>query len=515
MKHFERRIIEFRHTGAQAVNTPWEPTPIEVEADEMGEVVFAEVDSPGAVPPVIDGVVSPGEWNKARSYTLLSAADVAGPKAYIMNDDKFLYVAIDDVSVDSFVAFNVYKVGAYTPEKLDVPLINFDGMKIWDTLEDTDGDGTFETSARVLNSLLFEGVRLTASEFKVPLANLGLEPGDTIKVMFAFFELGESYAYPKGGRSHLPTTTYADFTLEGAAGEILERWYPVLDGSKFDNYLALNGTKLPLMNPLEIALSRGNLVAFGTPVVEAVTKAVPMLEARCPKFKSKVGVEAWAGTGGINTPYRIRLHLYIYRKEELPNIGTVVPGLASITDKARRRAIPVGKGAIALTYDNWDKLPGGLMQSVPKINPFMTWAQNEVDTTPNVDYSFRAVLGTIDTAKPWQELYFDYEDGSKILIINGLGVRAPNHLKDTALIIAGDYHPKTRIPTQEFNNPIHYGLIYPFKPADVPEFVPISKFDRPYCIYGEIGEIIVRDDGTAVLADTIRVALSGVKIELV
>ena len=186
MKHFERRIIEFRHTGVQAANTPWEPTPFEIETDEMGEIVFAEVDSPEGAPPVIDGVLSPGEWDKARSFALVTG----GPTAYIMNDDKFLYVAIDKVSVDGWACFNVYKVGAYTPEKLDVPLINFDGGKMWDTLEDTDGDGTFETYARTFPSVLFEGVRLTATEFKVPLATLGLAAGDTIKLMFAFFEFG-------------------------------------------------------------------------------------------------------------------------------------------------------------------------------------------------------------------------------------------------------------------------------------------------------------------------------------
>lgn len=510
MKHFERRIIEFRHTGVQAVNTPWEPTPFELEADEMGEIVFAEVDSPGVAPPVIDGIMSPGEWDKATIFTLVTG----GPKAYIMNDDKFLYVAIDDVSVDGFMSFNVYKAGTYTPERLNAPCFSRLGEKLWDVLEDTDGDGTFETYSRDSNVHSFEAAKGTITEFKVPLATLRLTAGDSIKVAFVFFEGGVSYVYPAGLDGSDPTT-YEDFTLAGAAGEILERWYPVLDGSKYDNYLALNGTRLPLMNPHEIALSRGNIVAFGTPVVEAVNKAVPMLEARCPKFKSKVGVEAWAGTGGITAPYQIRLHLYIYRKEELPNIAPQVPGLASITDKARRRTIPVGKSAIALTYDNWDKLPGGLMQSVPKINPFMTWAQNAVDTTPNVDYSFRAILATIDTAKPWRELYFDYEDGARILIINGLGIRAPANLKDTALIIAGDYHPKTRIPTQEFNNPIHFGHIYPFKPADVPEYVPIPKWDRPYIIYGEIGEVVVRDNGAAVAADSIRVALSGVKIELV
>ncbi|GAJ14486.1 unnamed protein product, partial [marine sediment metagenome] len=220
MKHFEHRIIEFSHTGAQAAGTPWEATPFELEADEMGEIVFAEVFPP-----------------------------TTGP---------------------------------------------------------------------------------------------GVE-------------------------------------------EILERWYPVLDGSKYDDSLALNGTRSSNMNPPELNIL-GNIVAFGTPVVEAVKKAVPILEGRCPKFKSKVSVEAWAGTAGITANYRIRLHLYVYRKEELPNIGAFVPGLASITDKARRRTIPVGKPAIPLTYDDWDKLPGGLLQAVPKIDTFIIWSTNHVDTTPNIDY---------------------------------------------------------------------------------------------------------------------------------
>ncbi|GAI72302.1 unnamed protein product, partial [marine sediment metagenome] len=230
------------------------------------------------------------------------------------------------------------------------------------------------------------------------------------------------------------------------------------------------------------------------------------------------------GTGDISANYRIRLHCYIYRKEELAAIATVIPGLAALRDIARRRTIPVDKAAIRLTYDNWDKLPGGLLQSVPRINPFITWSRNEEDTTPNVDYSFRAVLATIDTAKPWQELYFNYEDGSKILIVNGLGVRAPtdSNIKDVCLVINGDDHPRYRIPIDmtslgtggaEKNNPLHFGSLYSF--ANVPLFKPIPKFDKPYIVDREIAEVVIRDDGTAVPADEIMLALSGVKIELV
>lgn len=351
MKHYEHRVIEFEHTGAQAALTPWLPPAFELEADEMGEIVYAEVDS--------------------------------------------------------------------------------------------------------------------------PVTGGGLE-------------------------------------------EPLERWYPVLDGSKYDDYLALNGTFSPLMNPRQLN-TLGNIVAFGTPVVEAVKKAVPMLEGRCPKFKSKVSVEAWAGAGGITADYRIRLHLYVYRKEELSAIAAVIPGLASLRDVARRRIIPVGKDSIALTYDKWDDLPGGLDQAVPMIHPFMRWATNYKATTPNSDYSFRVILGQVDATKEWQELYFNYEPGEHILMVNGLGVRADaaGHLKDTALLIAGDYHPKGRLFTELDDNVIQFGHMYPYAGIDSPFFTPIPKFNRPYIIYDEIGEVVIRDDGVAVLANAVTVALSGVLIERV
>jgi len=82
-------------------------------------------------------------------------------------------------------------------------------------------------------------------------------------------------------------------------------------------------------------------------------------------------------------------------------------------------------------------------------------------------------------------------------------------------MIADDEHPRKRITTEEYNNPIHYGHIYPMAPSDHPYYLPIPKFDRPYIIYREIGSVVVRDNGTTVSADTIKVALSGVKIELV
>ncbi|MBA7475774.1 hypothetical protein ES707_11147 [subsurface metagenome] len=309
----------------------------------------------------------------------------------------------------------------------------------------------------------------------------------------------------------------------GGAEEVINRWYPVLDGSNYDDYLALNGTHSPLMNPPQIN-TLGNIVAFGTPLATAIDKAFPMLENTCPKFKKSVGVRAWAGAGGITADFRIRLHIYVYRKDELPHIAASVPGVPSLFDKARNRSIPVNKGAVVLTYDNWDNLPGGLDQTLPSIHPYWRWSENHAATTPNSDYSFRTVLGNVDPTEAWKELYWNFEEGEHILIVRGLGVRADpaGHLMDTALKIAGDYHPRYRIPTamdgvggNPLANAIHFGHMYPFDALTSYYFAPIPKFDRPYIIYDEIGEVIIRDDGIAVVADHVKLALNGVLIELV
>ncbi|GAJ24713.1 unnamed protein product, partial [marine sediment metagenome] len=57
MEHFELRCLcDYLHTGAQAVNVWARPTPAavfgELEADERGEVIFAEIWSPVTAPGV-------------------------------------------------------------------------------------------------------------------------------------------------------------------------------------------------------------------------------------------------------------------------------------------------------------------------------------------------------------------------------------------------------------------------------------------------------------------------------
>ena len=306
--------------------------------------------------------------------------------------------------------------------------------------------------------------------------------------------------------------------------ELILRWYPVLDGNNYDAHLSLGGTRSENMTPPE-QVSLGGVVAFGTPFANAMkTPATAMIENTCPKFKKQIGVESMAGVGGISVPYTIRLHCYIYRTDELAAIGTVMPGLESINDAPRRRIIQVKKADVPVSYENWDNLPGGLDQTAPMIHPYWRWATNFIATTVNTDYNFRVLSGTINPVLPWQELYWNFEDGEDILIVKGVGIRADNagSLMETVLKIDGDDHPRTRIPTafdpalaNPLANALHYGQIFPLDAVGDPWFKRIPKFDRPYIIYNEIGEVNVRDNGVAVLAGAMRVALNGAHIELV
>jgi len=86
-----------------------------------------------------------------------------------------------------------------------------------------------------------------------------------------------------------------------------------------------------------------------------------------------------------------------------------------------------------------------------------------------------------------------------------------------ALKIAGDYHPKGLIPTDYDDNPLHFGLTYPFIYEVLPEmpfYYAIPKLERPYLIWGEIGMLVVKDSGVAVAADDLIACITGTRIEM-
>ena len=304
-----------------------------------------------------------------------------------------------------------------------------------------------------------------------------------------------------------------------ATGEALKKIIPVLDGEKYGEYISLSGELESLMAPPKLSIWGGKLYSFGTP------KSNNPLLSTTLKYSHHVTVECLAGVTAITADYRVRLWGYVYKVDELPRVfGTMgggIPGrpdlFALLVDRARGRELPIRKatiGGIPVNGDTWRTLPGGKDQSIPKINPLIRYAYNLLATDgKSGDYQFRYQTGNV--AESEENLYFDL-DSLDAILVEGIGIRpdAAGNLAKTALKIAGDYHPKGLIPTTLTNNPLHFGWAYPFFPNTIPLYYAIPKLESPYLILNEIGALIAQDGGTAVLADALTAALTGIRIEM-
>ncbi len=307
--------------------------------------------------------------------------------------------------------------------------------------------------------------------------------------------------------------------VSGGGEEPLKKIIPVLDGEKYGEYVSLSGIASSVMAPPKRSIWAGKLYSFGTPMSNN-----PLLSTTL-KYSESITFECLAGAAQITADYRIRLWGYVYKVAELPRVFGTMLFPTSLVDRARNRTLPIGvdaagrviKDAIPVDGDTWKTLPGGKDQSIPKINPFIRYAYNKKATDGmQGDYQFRYDIQNVDDSN--ENMYFDFNALNALLVV-GLGIRADvaGHLAKTALKIAGDYHPKGLIPTDYDDNPLHFGLVYPFIHPGLPEipfYYAIPKLERPYLIWGEIGMVVVKDDGTAVAADDLIACITGTRIEM-
>jgi hypothetical protein len=299
--------------------------------------------------------------------------------------------------------------------------------------------------------------------------------------------------------------------VDGGAEEPLRKIIPVLDGEKFGSYVSLSGALSSVMAPPKRSVWGGRLYSFGTPMSNN-----PLLSTTL-KYSESITIECLAGANPITGDYRIRLWGYVYKEAELPTVFGNMLFPASLIDRARGRTLVLSKAAIPVNGDTWKTLPGGKDQSIPKINPFVRFAYNLLATDGiQGDYQFRYETGNVSDSD--ENLYFEFNDLNALLVV-GLGIRAdaPGHLAKTGLRIAGDYHPKGLIPTDYADNPLQFGLTYPFIFNTLPEnpfFYAIPKLERPYLIWNEIGFVLVKDDGTAVAVNDLIACITGTRIEM-
>ena len=304
--------------------------------------------------------------------------------------------------------------------------------------------------------------------------------------------------------------------VDGGAEELLRKVIPVLDGQRFSEYVSLSGILSSNMAPNKRSIWGAKLFTFGTPMSNN-----PLLSTTL-KYNEHITFECLAGNAAISGDYRVKAWGYVYKEAELPTVFGTMVFPAYLTERARNRTLTLTKDPIPVNGTSWKTLPGGKDQSIPKINPFARFAFNLLATDGiQGDYQFR--YDTANVADADENLYFDF-DSLNALLIEGIGIRpdpAPaSNLAHTGLLISGDYHPKGLIPTTYLDNPLHFGLVFPYihveagVPTEMPFFYSIPRLDKPRLIWNEIGMLIVRDDGTVIPANELVVALTGIRIEM-
>lgn len=299
----------------------------------------------------------------------------------------------------------------------------------------------------------------------------------------------------------------------GGVEEELRKVIISLDGQEHP-YVHLSGIRATVMAPPKGRIWAGRLYSFGTPMSNN-----PLLSTTL-KYKQNITVATLVGaTIAITQDYRIRLWGYVYKEDEIPPVFGTMLFPASLVDKARGRVLPIDKGPIPVNGDTWLTLPGGKDQSIPKLNPFISYAYNLLATDGmQGDYQLRFRTGNVFEED--EDMYWEF-NSKDALLIEGLGVKAAANLARTGLRIAGDYHPKgpaTRtslFPTTIGINELNFGHLAPFAPVAHPYYAAIPKLARPYLIWNEIGVVVIRDDGVAaVAANAVCLALTGMRIEL-
>jgi hypothetical protein len=296
--------------------------------------------------------------------------------------------------------------------------------------------------------------------------------------------------------------------------EALKKIILVLDGTEYGHYISLSGIRATNMAPPKNLIFNRQLYAFGVPGSNNPMKNTT------PKFKQNVSINVLAGATPITQPYRIRLWGIVYKTDELPQVfGTMKFTNPLVNDQYSRRQINVTKADIAVTGDTWLLLPGGKDQQIPKINPFVRYAYNLAATDGQQgDYLFRYDRNLVLDAD--ENMYFNFQL-TDALIIEALGIKAAGTLAKVGLWIDGIYHPsgpndrQALYPVTLNNNDLNFGHLYPVAPVDHPYYSLVPRLPQPYLIWNEIGSVVARDDGSAVIvANAIVAAIAGIRIEM-
>jgi len=165
---------------------------------------------------------------------------------------------------------------------------------------------------------------------------------------------------------------------------------------------------------------------------------------------------------------------------------------------------------ITVSMDNFNALPGGLNQTVPRVMPWIVYARNAKATTPNQWYEFKYP----DSAeRSWMTLSWNLYEKAEAYIVKAIGVIPHANAKALRFNVVG----RELIPEFPIRTDLNFfppALTYSDE-ANATLFRHGPKFlAKPYLFHGVKGGIEVIDNGTSIPAGGVELHVYGVKLEL-
>jgi len=278
------------------------------------------------------------------------------------------------------------------------------------------------------------------------------------------------------------------------------------------------------MAPHEGHLNAGISLNLGIPYLwrPIIGRLPTPEEGTCPKVKRGDRFSVYAvPTESVGEDYAIAVRFArcrtLEKLREVLAVDAIPIGFRLNTDVYTRAAVPVGRvrprPGVESGLDLWDELPGGLRQPKPQIFPWVTWSWNRKATTPNQWYEF--TLRPENVYFGWQVLQWNLVDKMVAYLVDAIAVWPHANSRDARLWVSGratnpEYLTRLLPEPNYFMPPSYTDTTID---EDLKRAGP-RKLVKPFLFHGVLGGIQIRDNGTSIPADMIKVGVWGRKFIL-
>lgn len=296
---------------------------------------------------------------------------------------------------------------------------------------------------------------------------------------------------------------------------------------------------------------------LGQPVLENKVnpEARPILTA-CPKFgpDDQVNIALKNDGNQIDDNFAIRVHGWRFKgtSREMRNYFRRASNLSETINQTISLSNPfsedgnvyqqtspvnISPDANGGAHSQFTRLTGGVDQNLPKVWPWATWADNSSATKTNTDYNFSFSSDQVDDK--WQEVFFDFSNGQNAAVFNYV-MAQENVANLSELRLSLESRPSDDIPVFNVEDNDQHELPVVRRLADndhsgagqVEQALPgsssnqVSVVDRvpkrvsqalqqaEAVVWNDEGGVSIRDDGTQISSNGVRVGVYGNRLNL-